>query len=408
MTHQSPNVVLICCDDLGWGDLGCFGAPNIRTPAIDRLAREGVRFTNWYAGAPVCTPSRASLLTGQYPQRVGLAGGALQPDADRGLDPAERTLADGVSDRGGATACIGKWHVGYQDSYHPLAHGFDSYFGIPYSHDMRPNNIHGRGDAHPPLPLYRDRKVIEREPALETLTRRYTSAAVEFISEHATDTEPFCCYLAHAMPHVPLARSDRFAGTSPRGLYGDVVGELDWSVHRIMDTLRSQDIADETLVIFTSDHGPWLSMEAAGGRAGPLTGGKFTLDEGGPRVPMIARWPNQIPAGTTCTELASSLDVLPTIDRLMGTGNPERGIDGHDLTAVLSAPDSEPSPRDRYFYSNVQGEIGAIRTAAGWKYNAETESLYQLYEDVGESRDRSDDRPVVLERLTRELRSFAL
>jgi len=406
MAVTRPNVVVISTDDLGWGDVGCFGAPNVRTPNLDRMAAEGTKLTNFYAGAPVCTPSRASLVTGCYPQRVGLEGGALQPGADRGLDPAETTIGDVVGGVGGATACIGKWHLGDHERFLPTNNGFDSYFGLPYSNDMHPDNIHGRGDAHPPLPLLSGTEVVEREPDQSTLTRRYTEAATAFVHDHADDDAPFLCYLAHTMPHVPLACSERFEGRSPRGRYGDVVEEIDWSVGRVLDALAEAGIDDETLVVFTSDHGPWLSMGERGGSSGPLDGGKFSVAEGGPRVATIARWPGEIPAATTCTELVTGMDLLPTVAALVGADHPDRTIDGEDVSALLRAPETERTPRGTYLYSDVGGEFAAVRDADGWKLHREDGTLYDLYADPGERRDLSDSRPEVANRLRGELERF--
>lgn len=394
-----PNVVVVFTDDQGWGDVGCFGAPNIRTPNLDRMAEEGAKLTNFYVGAPVCTPSRASMVTGCYAQRVGLEGGAIPPGNEEGLDPEETTIGDVVGSVGGATTCIGKWHLGDHENFLPTNQGFDSFFGIPYSNDMRPDNMHPWTNDHPPLPMMRDTDVIEREPDQTQLTRRYTEEAVEFIEDHADDDDPFLCYLPHTMPHVPLFRSEDFEDVSPRGVYGDVIEEIDWSVGRIIETLQAQGIDEETLVVFTSDNGPWLSMDELAGSSGPLDGGKFSVEEGGPRVPAIARWPGEIPAGTVCTELVTVMDVLPTIANLVGADLPDAEIDGEDLTPLLRNPEDADSPHDHYLYSNLDGDFAAIRDAEGWKLHRESGELYDLYEDVAEERDVSEEHPDVVERL---------
>jgi arylsulfatase A-like enzyme len=415
-----PNVVVIFTDDQGYGDLSCFGAPNIRTPNVDRIAREGIRFTNFYVGGPICTPSRASLLTGCYPRRVGLDDGVLFPGDREGLNPDERTIADVISDVGGATTCIGKWHLGDRSPFLPTDHGFDSYFGIPYSNDMRPDNLHGV-DEHPPLPLMRDEEVIERGVDQRALTRRYTEEALGFLEEHHDDRDPFFLYLPHTFPHVPLYRSERFSGASDGGLYGDVIEEIDWSTGRILDALEEYGIAEETLVVYASDNGPWLDVSTyvddvdglqRGGDAGALRGGKRQCWEGGPRVPAVARWPDEIPADTTCTELVTAMDVLPTVSTLVDGRLPEATIDGEDVSGLLQAPEVEATPRDHYVYHDGSGAPGAVRDADGWKLHVgdaiggEDGALYRLYEDVSERRDVSGDHPAVVERLRGALDSF--
>jgi arylsulfatase A len=398
-----PNVLVVFTDDQGYGDLGCFGSPYIDTPNVDRLARQGARFTDFQA-APLCTPSRASLMTGCYAPRVGLGDGVLFPGDDEGLHPDEVTVADVLSGAGYATECIGKWHLGDHHPFLPTDHGFDSYFGVPYSNDMRPNNVHGH-DEHPPLPLVEDDAVVEEEPDQSALTRRYTDRAVEFVEDHADDDEPFFCYLAHTMPHVPLFASDAFEGRSVRGDYGDVLEEVDAGVGRLMEALEREGIEEETLVIYTSDNGPWLRMGHDGGSAGPLRGGKTETYEGGNRVPAVVRWPEVVPADTTCTELAATIDLLPTFASLAGVPDAvpdDRVIDGADITPLLESPETADSPRDTYGYFDSNGTFQAIRDDDGMKYFPSDDELYDLHQDVGERVDVSEENLAVVERLAEE------
>jgi arylsulfatase A len=410
MPADRPNVVIVFTDDQGYGDLGCFGSPYIRTPNVDRLADEGARFTDFQA-ATVCTPSRAQLLTGSYAARVGLAptdredsidSVVLFPGDEEGLHPDEVTLADALSAAGYATGCIGKWHLGDHHPFLPTDHGFDSYFGVPYSNDMRPDNIHD-ADGGPPLPLMEDDEVVETGLEQDTLTRRYNDAAVEFVEEHADDEEPFFCYLAHSMPHVPLHASMEFQGMSDRGLYGDVLEEVDHGVGRIDDALQRAGVADDTIVIYTSDNGPWLTFGHEGGSAGPLRGGKADAYEGGTRVPCVVRWPDRVPANTTCTELATTMDLLPTLAELAGPDAvdavPHDRIDGHDIGALLTDPEDATTLREEFAYYENGGECRAIRGPENLKYYPEEDELYDLREDVGEQVDVSDDRPDDVERL---------
>jgi arylsulfatase A len=355
---DSPNVVIIYADDLGWGDLGCYGHPTIRTPNLDRMAAQGMRFTSFYSAAEVCTPSRAALLTGRYPLRNGMCDDArrvLFPESTSGIQPAEVTLAEALRDRGYATACVGKWHLGHLPEYLPTQHGFDSYFGIPYSNDM--DRVAGRDlgrkiflepkVAYWNPPLMRNDKIVERPGEQHTLTKRYTEEAVSFIN--AKKDGPFFLYVAHTMPHVPLFASEAFAGKSPRGLYGDVVEELDWSVGQVFEALRNSGVDKNTMVVFSSDNGPWLVFDTHGGSAGLLRDGKGSTYEGGMRVPGIFWWPGKIPAGAVTQELASTMDVFTTAIKLCGGTVPtDRTIDGLDISPVLTG--TGPSPRDSYFY----------------------------------------------------------
>lgn len=341
-----PNIIIIYADDLGWGDLGCYGHPSIRTPQLDRMATEGLRFTDFYSAAEVCTPSRAALLTGRYPVRNGMCSDSrrvLFPNSRGGLPAGEITIARALKTRGYATACVGKWHLGHRPEFLPTRHGFDSYFGIPYSNDMDRDAAVGPKGREAFLapkseywkpPVLRNEAEIERGPDQTQLTRRYTEEAQKFIRERRGG--PFFLYLAHNMPHVPLFASERFKGRSPRGLYGDVVEELDWSVGEILETLRREKLEQNTLVFFSSDNGPWLIFNQHGGSAGLLREGKGSTWEGGMRVPGIAWWPGKIAPGGVHRGIASTMDLFTTSLRLAGADVPaDRVIDGLDLRPVL-------------------------------------------------------------------------
>jgi len=360
-TGARPNVIILFADDLGYGDLGCYGHPSIRTPNLDRMAAEGMRFTDFYSAAEVCTPSRAALLTGRYPIRSGMCHDrfrVLRRDSLGGLPAEEVTLAEALKNQGYATACLGKWHLGnYVNvmAYHPLRHGFDYYFGLPHSNDMNPapgnpKGAPGRLDQDPGwwlAPLFRNEQQIECPADQTTLTRRYTEEAVKFISGHKGG--PFFLYLAHTFPHVPLFASGKFKDQSRRGLFGDVVEELDWSVGQVLETLRREGLAGNTLVFFTSDNGPWLIQGEAGGSAGLLRDGKGSTWEGGMREPGIAWWPGHVPAGVVTRELACTMDLFTTSVKLAGGAVPtDRVIDGLDIRPVLLG--TGPSPRQVFFY----------------------------------------------------------
>ncbi|MCC7175888.1 MAG: sulfatase-like hydrolase/transferase [Bryobacterales bacterium] len=312
---RPPNVVMIYCDDMGYGDLGCYGS-RIRTPNVDRMASEGIRFTHFYSGNPVCSPSRAGLLTGRYPVRAGVPR-VLFPTDKTGLPGSEVTIAQMLKARSYASMCIGKWHLGHLPEYLPVNRGFDEYFGIPYSNDMTPR------------PLLHNTETLEEPAKLETLTPRYTEQALRFIER--SKGSPFFLYMAHTYPHIPLGASERFRGRSPLGLYGDVVEELDWSTGEILSALKKHGLDNNTLVMFSSDNGPWYL-----GSPGHLRGRKGSTYEGGQRVPFIARFPGRIPRGRTCAGVASVLDILPTLSRLCDVplpGNPPDGIDIWPLIA---------------------------------------------------------------------------
>jgi arylsulfatase A len=359
--ERKPNFVIIFCDDQGYADVGCFGAEGFTTPNLDRMAEEGVRFTDFHASTAVCSASRASLLTGCYPERVGILG-ALFPESKIGISDEEVTIAEIVKQQGYATAIYGKWHLGDAPQFLPTRHGFDDYFGLPYSNDMWPNHP-TIGDQFKPLPLMEDEKVIAWLEDQSLLTTWYTERAVGFIKSHRDS--PFFVYLAHSMPHVPLFVSDKFEGKAEKGLYGDVIMEIDWSVGQVLETLRKEGLDENTLVIFTSDNGPWLSYGDHAGSAVPLREGKGTMFEGGMREPCIMRWPGKIPAGAVCKELATTMDILPTLTGLAGGKLPGHKIDGHDIWPLMTAQKGAKTPTEVYF-CYYGGELQAVRSGK-WK-----------------------------------------
>jgi arylsulfatase len=326
--NRKPNIIVILADDLGYGDLGCYGS-QIATPNLDRMATEGMRFEDFYSANSVCSPARASLMTGRYAARFGLPG-VLLPGASRGIPESEVTLAQLLHDAGYVTGCMGKWHMGNQPRFMPNARGFDEYFGVPYSNDMDP------------LPLFHNRDLIESETSNDLLTQRFTQAAVDFIER--SKAQPFFLYLAHCAPHIPIGVSPAFAGKSGLGDYGDAVQELDWSVGRVLAALADNGLDDHTIVIFSSDNGPWYQ-----GSPGRLRGRKGESYEGGMRVPMIARMPGRIPAGTLAAGMASHLDLLPTLTTMAGAGQPWQPLDGVDITSLLEARDT-PVERDVFLF----------------------------------------------------------
>jgi len=398
-----PNVILVNCDDLGYGDLGCYGSTVNKTPALDRMSEEGLRFTDFYMASPVCSPSRGAMMTGCYPPRIGFGdfngAGVLFPGFDCGLNPDERTIARQLKDVGYATKIVGKWHCGDQPPFLPTAHGFDSYFGIPFSNDM------GRqADTldRPPLPLMRDAEVIQEQPDQAALTERYVDECVRFIRDH--QEEPFFLYLAHMYVHVPIYAPEHFMKQSQNGRYGAGVECVDWAMAVILDQLKASGIDDNTLVIFTSDNGSRARGE--GGSNGPLRGHKAQTWDGGQRVPCIMRWPGKIQAGTTCPGLATAMDFYPTLINLCGAQMPDyRDIDGVDLTSLLDQPESASPREDFVFYWKKQ--IEAIRDDE-WKLHLrkgddEIQELYNLRSDVGEQQNVYEDNPDVVARLTRRI-----
>jgi len=398
-SDRPPNFIIILADDLGYQDLGCFGSPLIKTPNLDRMAAEGAKFTSFYA-APSCTPSRAGLLTGCYPMRVSLPR-VLNPRDTIGISSKEITLAQLLKTRGYATCCIGKWHLGHLRPFLPTRHGFDHYFGLPYSNDMSADP-----KIKPSPPLMRDERIIELPAKTETLTERYTEEAIKFITENKD--QPFFLYLPHTFPHTPLAISERFKGKSARGLYGDVVECIDWSAGRILDTLKKLGLDKNTIVVFFSDNGPWLIRGENGGSALPLRAGKGTTYEGGVREPCIMWWPGHIPAGSVCSEMACNMDLYPTFAKLAGAKAPtDRIIDGKDIWSLMAGVPGAKTPHDVFFYYR-NDRLEAVRSGK-WKLILErTEgraqlrvptALYDLDADISEEHDLSASYPKVVKRL---------
>jgi arylsulfatase A len=370
---KQPNIVLIFADDMGYGDIGCYGHPTISTPNIDRMAAEGMKLTQFHVASSVCTPSRAGLLTGRLPIRSGLTH-VFIPQSPGGIPDEEITIGELLQGAGYATACIGKWHLGSKPKHLPLNHGFDYYFGIPYSNDMspgtQPNNPLFKDQ--PPTPLIRNFTVTnpDTEPDQRYLTKWYTEEAMDFMKVNASK-KPFFLYLAHTMPHVPLFASEKFCGKSLRGLYGDVVEELDWSCGEILKTLKNLGLEDNTLVVFTSDNGPWLGKKRDGGSEGLFYEGKVSTWEGGYRVPAIFRWPGRIPKGVTNPAFATTMDLFTTFAKLGGAPIPkDRIIDGSDVSPVLFENHTAREARMFYYFGD---QLWAVRKGP-WKIHVKTTS----------------------------------
>jgi Arylsulfatase A and related enzymes len=418
---QSPNIIVIFTDDQGYQDVGVFGSPDIRTPHLDKMAAEGVRFTNFRVAQAVCSASRAALLTGTYPNRLGIHG-ALDHQSNHGLNPAETTVAEVVKQKGYRTAIFGKWHLGHHQEFLPTRQGFEEFFGLPYSNDMWPYHPE-RPNYYPQLPLYENETVIDTLDDQSMLTTWYTERAVDFI-ERNRDT-PFFLYVAHSMPHVPLFVSDRFKGKSEKGLYGDVIMEIDWSVGQILGALKTQGLDEKTLVIFASDNGPWLSYGDHSGAAHPLREGKGTSWEGGIRVPCIMRWPGQLPAGKIQPEPAMTIDLLPTIADIIGVPLPPRPIDGLNIWPLMTVQAGAACPHEAYFIYYNRNELQAVLMDE-WKLylphsyrtigreqafrndgiplkyemiKVTAPELYNLKQDVGERTNVAENYPEVVEKM---------
>ncbi len=369
---NNPNIILIFMDDLGYGDLSCYGATQYKTPNLDKMASQGVRFTSFMSAQAVCSASRAGIMTGCYPNRVGISG-ALMPDAKIGLNPNEETIAEVLKKRNYKTAAIGKWHLGYQPEFLPLQQGFDDYLGLPYSNDMWPVNFDGKPAAensnkarYPALPLIEDNDKIREIRTLDDqseLTTLYTERAVQFID--ANKKNPFFIYLAHSMTHIPLAVSSKFKGKSEQGLYGDVMMEIDWSVGEIMKALDKSGLTKNTLIIFTSDNGPWLNFGNHAGSNGGLREGKGASFEGGQRVACLMKWPEKIQSGTICNKLASTIDILPTLAAITNSPLPEKKIDGVNILPLLMG-DENANPRQSFLYYYRKNSLEAVRKG-DWK-----------------------------------------
>lgn len=407
---KRPNFIVIFTDDQGYNDLGCFGSPNIKTPNIDRMAAEGMRFTDFYSGASVCTPSRAALLTGCYPERVGNLP-VLFPHSDRGLSHDETTIPEMLKSNGYATACIGKWHLGHHSHFLPTEHGFDEYFGIPYSNDMGidttmtlspnvefregQNEASFREESEKKPPIIRGKEIIQWPADQTQLTQRYTHEALRFIEKNKD--KPFFIYLPHTMPHIPLYASNDFRGASDAGLYGDTLQEIDWSVGEILSKLDELGLDENTLIVYTSDNGPWdlkgnetdkvkgNMNRRIGGSADPLRGFKFSKWEGGMRVPCVMRWRGHIPAGQTCQEIAGSIDLLPTFAALSSSKLPPKKIDGLNIADLALGKEGAKTPHSEYFY-----RTSGVRSGK-WKYI--DGKLFDLETDISEKHDLTSAHP---------------
>lgn len=372
--NSTPNIVIIFMDDLGYGDISNFGAINYKTPNIDKMVNDGMLFTNFYSAQAVCSASRAGLLTGTYPNRIGISG-ALMPYSKKGLHDDEITIAEMLKDKGYATAIYGKWHLGHQKKFLPNNHGFDTYLGIPYSNDMWPVDFDGnqisdssdwRKKSYPQLPLIENFNKIDEIRTLEDqarLTTLFTERSVEFINNNKDN--PFFLYLPHPMPHVPIAVSNKFKGKSPQGLYGDLMMEIDWSVGEIVKALKQNNLEENTLVIFTSDNGPWLNFGNHAGSTGGLREGKGTSFEGGQRVPTIMKWPKVISAGSISNNIAATIDVFPTIANIVSSELPKHKIDGVDISSILEGR-RDSNPRDHLYYYYGKNNLEAVRKD-NWK-----------------------------------------
>ncbi len=402
---RKPNVVLILADDLGYGDLGCYGSKKIKTPRLDAMAAQGVRFTDFYAAASICTPSRAALLTGSYPQRCGLYMG-ISPKREEhrylGLNPDEVTLPELLKDQGYATLCVGKWHLGGEPMFHPMNHGFDEYYGMPFNYHHSPIFMDGK-------------EIIEEKTDLTTLTKRYTERVLDFIKRKKD--QPFFVYLPHTYPHTPIRPNPNFAGKSEAGAYGDVIEEIDWSAGQILDTLKQLDLDEHTLVIFISDNGPTPKAAQEHNSAGPLRGSKYTSWEGGQREPAIFRWPGKIPPEGVCEAMASTMDILPTVAKLAGAELPSgHVIDGKDIWPLTQNPNTAQSPHDALFFYNCDN-LQAVRwkhwklhlprspeMLPWWQGNRGIRELKEpllidLRTDIAEKRDVAGDHPEVVQHM---------
>jgi arylsulfatase len=371
---ENPNFILIFMDDLGYGDIMPFGSINYETPNINKLVKEGMLFTNFYSVQAVCSASRAALLTGCYSNRIGISG-ALGPYSTTGLNENEITIAELLKERGYSTSIFGKWHLGFQEKFLPLNHGFDTFLGVPYSNDMWPVDFNGKQitdtsnwkkKTYPQLPLIEDFKKIGEIRTLEDqakLTTLYTEKAVEFIKKNKDN--PFFLYLPHSMPHVPIAVSKKFKGKSSQGLFGDLMMEIDWSVGEIIKALKKNNLEKNTLVIFTSDNGPWLNFGNHAGSTGGLREGKGTSFEGGQRVPTIMKWPKVIPGGSISNKITATIDVFPTIANITSSDLPKHKIDGIDISSILEGK-INANPRDHLFYYYGKNDLEAVRKD-NWK-----------------------------------------
>jgi len=409
--NNNPNIITFFTDDQGYGDLGCYGAEGFKTPNIDRLAINGIKFTDFYVAASVCTPSRAALLTGKYPKQVGLHVGVLFPYSENGLSQEETTLPELLKPLGYNTACIGKWHLGHKEQFMPNNHGFDYYYGVPYSNDMD-NHFYGHNKFQsPPLPVYRNKKKVAEGPNQDLLTKMWTEATVNYI--HENKDQPFFIYLAHNMPHTPWHASENFRGSSPKGIYGDIIQELDWSMGEIIQALKEEKILDNTIIIFTSDNGA-AAWKENGGSVGPLKGSKGNTWEGGMRVPGIISWPAKIPQGVTCTQAVSTMDLVPTLTAIAGGKLPEDNkVAGRDIRQILFHPDKKEMEFEMIYYG-TNGNPEAIRKG-DWKLHIAKSKdrtrksgdfsvcLFNMREDIGEANNVANEHPEMVTKMKKRM-----
>ena len=431
-TERPPNIVIVFTDDQGYQDLSCFGSPNIYTPNLDQMAKEGIRLTSYYSAQAVCSASRAGLLTGCYPNRIGISG-ALSPRSNQGINPEETTLAEMLKANGYISGIFGKWHLGHHRKFLPNNHGFDEFLGIPYSNDMWPVDYDGNqvpadhklAKRYPQLPFYKDFEVIKEIRTLEDqakLTTEITEAAVDFIDRNKEN--PFFLYVPHPMPHTPIAVSDKFKGKSEQGLYGDVIMEIDWSVGQILGKLKEHQLEENTLFIFTSDNGPWLSFGNHAGSASPLREGKGTAWEGGQREPTVVYYPKKISPGRAIDTPIMAIDILPTIAEITNSKLPEKKIDGKSVWSIWKG-ETDKSPHDAYFFYYKKNEMHGVRYNK-WKlyfphtyrslngrmggqdgnkieYNYDNKvkkiELYDLTTDISETLDVADQHPDIVKKI---------
>jgi arylsulfatase A-like enzyme len=428
IANDKVNVVLIFADDQGYGDLGCFGSEKIKTPNIDQMAKEGRKFTNFMVASPVCTPSRAALLTGCYPKRVGLHQHVLFPSSTKGLHPDEYTLADHFKSQGYATACYGKWHLGHHPETLPRQNGFDHYFGIPYSNDMNHPDNKGKPRGGPDgmdilwndpestltkwkTPLIENEKIVELPVDQRTITRRCTDKTISFIKKNKDN--PFFVYVPHSMPHIPLYVPDEIRDPNPLNAYTCVIEHIDAEVGRIIKTIKELKLDQKTIVIYTTDNGPWLPFKHHGGSAGPLREGKGTTFEGGQRVPCVMWGPSRIPANTVCDELMGTIDLLPSLAAITKRKIPsQKKIDGLDASNLILGTGS--TPRKEFLHYTSRGELEGIRSGE-WKLlrkkprnkkQAEMVMLFNLSKDLSEENNLAQEQPAIVARLSSRMQKL--
>ena len=426
--QSNPNIVIIFTDDQGYADVGCFGAEEYETPNLDKMASEGMRFTDFYVAQAVCGASRAALLTGCYPNRISMLG-APGPKSKHGINPDEILIPEMLKNKGYSTGMFGKWHLGHHKKSLPIHHGFDEYYGLPYSNDMWPHHpgvrhlpMKERLKKWPHLPLIEGDQIIDDEVTPEeqkSLTTDYTIKAVNFIKKNKDN--PFFLYLAHSMPHVPLFVKDKNKGITKKGLYADIMWEIDWSVGEIIKSLKDNGIDENTLVIFTTDNGPWLSYGNHAGSAKPLREGKGTAWEGGVRVPCIMRWPKKIPSEKICSTPAMTIDILPTIAELTGSDLPNHSIDGKSIFPLMKGNPQAKSPHEAYFfywganlhairkgnwslhlphsYRSLKDQPGKDGIPSKYIQKSTGIALFDLKNDIGQKEDLSEIHPNIVERL---------